>query len=173
MERIRDLWTFSLKHIIFFKTPLGPEIYVEQELEWLKELQEMDDTTETVSFRHKRIDRHMKRDCGSIHRSFSNLKWGMRWESRHYLQFSTKMLFQFIAINKGVAFLEGHNISNKSYFAEDPVTSNRQPKQINKKSNTKVFLEIVCFILLWFDQAFSFLVLSSLFLSLTLHACCF
>lgn len=118
--------------------------------------------TETVSFRHKRIDRHMKRDCASIHRFFSNLKWGKRWESRHYLQCSTKMLFRLTAVHRGVAFPQGGIIINKLHFGEDPITSNRQPKQTNKKSNTKVFLEIVCFILLWFDQSFSFLALSSL-----------
>lgn len=121
--------------------------------------------TETVAFRHK-IDKHMKRDCGSTHRSFSNLKWGMRWESRHYLQCSTKMLLRLTAVHRGMAFLQGSIINNKSHFGEDTITSNRQPKQTNKKSNTKVFLETVCFIVLWFDQSFSFLTLSSLSLFL-------
>lgn len=127
----------------------------------------MDDTTKTVSFRHKRIDRHIKRDCGIIHRSFSNLKWGMRWESRHYLQFSTKMLFRLIAIHKKVAFLEGRNISNKSHFAEDPVTSKRQSKQ-TKNQYKSIFGDCIFHIaVIWPVFFFSSLISSLSFFNIT------
>lgn len=129
--------------------------------------------TETVSFRHKRIDRHMKRDCTSIHRFFSNLKWGKRWESRHYLQCSTKMLFRLTAVHRGVAFLQGGIIINKSHFGEDPITSNRQPKQTKKIKYKSIFGDCMFHIAVVWPVFFFFSLIFSLCLSLTLHIVCF